>query len=89
VILADLKDYLQARRQATLSDIALHFRAEPDAVRQMLSVWQRKGRVRRLPAPVGCGGSCTQCEPAAAEVYLWVDPGDLSAHFTVQPGCRR
>jgi putative ferrous iron transport protein C len=89
VILADLKDYLKARRQATLSDMAVHFRAEPEAVRHMLSVWQRKGRVRRLPAPVGCGGSCTQCDPSAAEVYLWVEPGDRSADLAVQVDCRR
>ena len=51
MILSDLKGYLEARGQATLADMALHLRAEPEAVRAMLSVWERKGRVRRLPDP--------------------------------------
>ena len=77
MILAELKDYLEARGQATLADMALHFRSQPEAVRDMLAVWVRKGRVRRLPAPAGCGGSCTQCDPATTEVYLWVTARDL------------
>jgi len=89
VILSELKGYLQERRQATLSDMALHFRAQPDAVREMLSVWERKGRVRRLPPPVGCGGTCTQCDPAATEVYWWVEPGERDAGLAVIAGCRR
>jgi putative ferrous iron transport protein C len=89
VILSDLKGYLETRGQATLADMALHLRAQPDAVREMLSVWERKGRVRRLSAPVGCGGACTRCNPAAAEVYLWVEAGNQSAGLPVAPGCGR
>ena len=89
MILSDLKGYLEARGQATLADMALHLRAEPEAVRAMLSVWERKGRVRRLPAPAGCGQTCTGCNPAAAEVYLWVEPGDPVPSLPVAPGCRR
>ena len=89
MILSELKGYLQERRQATLSDMALHFRAQPDAIREMLAVWERKGRVRRLPAPVGCGGSCTQCAPGAAEVYVWVEPGERDAGLAVVAGCGR
>jgi putative ferrous iron transport protein C len=87
VILADLKGYLEARGQATLADMALHFRSNPEAVRDMLAVWERKGRVRRVPAPAGCGGSCTQCDPAATEVWCWVTARDLSLH--VISGCGR
>jgi hypothetical protein len=76
MILSDVKRYLQPRRQTTLADLALHLRAQPDAVREMLLVWERKGRVRRLPVPAGCGGACTRCDPAAVEVYLWVEPAD-------------
>jgi len=76
MILSDVKDYLQVRRQATLTDLALHLRAEPEAVRAMLSVWERKGRVRRLGAAGGCGRSCPGCGPTASEVYAWVEPGD-------------
>ncbi len=89
MILSELKRYLEARSQATLADMALHFRSQPDAVREMLSVWERKGRVRRLPAPAGCGGSCTRCDPATSEVYLWVTPGTQTPTLPVVPGCGR
>ena len=87
MILAELKGYLEARGQATLADMALHFRSQPEAVRDMLAVWERKGRVRRIPAPAGCGGSCTQCDPAATEVYLWVT--DKGLPLPVMQGCSR
>lgn len=87
MILSELKGYLQERRQATLSDMALHFRTQPDAIREMLAVWERKGRVRRLPAPAGCGGTCTQCAPGAVEVYVWVEPGERDTGFAVVAGC--
>jgi putative ferrous iron transport protein C len=87
MILSDLRAYLETRRQATLGDLALHLRAEPDAVREMLSIWERKGRVRRLPAPAGCGRTCAACSPAASEVYLWVEPG--AEALPAAPGCGR
>jgi putative ferrous iron transport protein C len=89
MILSDLKRCLESRRQATLTDLALHLGAEPEAVREMLSVWERKGRVRRLPAPAGCGRTCTGCNPAASEVYLWVEPGEQVPTLPVAPGCGR
>lgn len=88
MILADLKGYLQARRQATLADLALHLRAQPDAVRAMLAVWERKGRVRRVPVSSACGAVCPRCDPAAADVYLWLEPGDQTRPLAVVPGCR-
>lgn len=87
MILAELKDYLEARGQATLADMAMHFRSQPEAVRDMLGVWERKGRVRRIPAPAGCGGSCTQCDPAATEVYIWASAADLP--LPIIAGCSR
>jgi len=44
MILANIRDYLKQRGQCTLSDIALHFDADADAVRGMLEVWIRKGK---------------------------------------------
>lgn len=78
MILADLKRYLMERRQATLSDMAVHFAAEPEAVRAMLSVWIAKGRVERVPVPASCGTSCTLCDPRGAEIYRWIDAADQS-----------
>jgi hypothetical protein len=73
VILSDLRRYLQAHRQATLMDLAVHFDADPEAVRAMLALWISKGRVERVPLPPACGATCTLCDPGLAEVYRWRD----------------
>jgi len=89
MILSDIKRYLQQRQQATLADIALHFDIEPDAARGMLEQWIRKGKVERHSAQASCGSSCTKCDPASTELYLWCDgskhPPAAPIHFN--PGC--
>jgi hypothetical protein len=70
MILSDLRDYLATRGRTSLVDLRARFQVDDDALRGMLDVWIRKGRVRRLDATCsgccGCGGS--------AEVYEWVKP---------------
>ena len=75
MILTRIKDYLRERRQATLAEIALHCGSKPDAVRGMLEVWMRKGRVSRHLASAACGSSCHRCDSATMEVYIWQEPG--------------
>jgi len=74
MILAEIRDYLKQRGQCTLSDIALHFDTDADAVRGMMEVWIRKGKVERRSATASCGTSCQSCDPAATEVYSWCEP---------------
>ena len=71
MILSDLRDYLRERGQASLQDMALHFDADPEALRGMLETWIRKGKVSRYSAKASCGDSCTQCDPASVEIYSW------------------
>ena len=71
MILSDIRHYLQERGQSTLADIALHFDIEPDTARGMLDVWVKKGRVQRRSATSSCGTSCSQCDTAATEIYVW------------------
>ncbi len=88
MILSEVKSYLVQRRQATLSDIALHFDSDPDAVRGMLELWIRKGRVRRQALTASCGQSCGSCDPATTEIYLWVDDQALpEAILPLPTGC--
>lgn len=72
-MLTELKGYLIERRAASLSEIAVHFAADPDALRPMLEQWIRKGKVRRSGG-ARCGG-CVSCAPADIEFYEWVEPG--------------
>ena len=73
MILSNIRDYLKQRGQCTLSDIALHFDTDADAVRGMLDVWIRKGKVKKSSATDSCGTSCQSCDPAATEVYSWCE----------------
>lgn len=85
MILADIRDYLKQRGQCSLSDIALHFDADPEAVRGMLEVWIRKGKVERRAATASCGTSCQSCDPASTEVYVWKQAGQIPVD-TPTPG---
>lgn len=70
-MLARLNAYLRLNRRASLTDMAHVLAASPEALRAMLTVLERKGRVRRLPAGTACGGGCTKCAPADVELYEW------------------
>ncbi|WP_419603485.1 FeoC-like transcriptional regulator [Thiolapillus sp.] len=37
----------------------------------MLQVWIRKGKVHKLQAAASCGSSCSQCDAATTEIYVW------------------
>jgi hypothetical protein len=56
----------------TVPDLARRVDADTDAVRGMLDVWCRKGRVARVP--LACGGCTTACDVADTEIYRWLDP---------------
>lgn len=71
-MLTDLKGYLAERRGASLTEIAGKFSTDPDALRPMLDLWIRKGKLRRT-AGSGCKG-CHSCAAADVEIYEWVDP---------------
>ena len=73
MILSQVRDYLKQRSQCTLSDIALHFDTDANAVRGMLEVWIKKGKVEKSSATASCGTSCQSCDPATTEVYTWCE----------------
>jgi hypothetical protein len=88
VILSDIRRYLEQRGQASLADLALHFDADPDAIRGMLAVWMRKGKVHKQVATAACGSSCTQCDSAVTEIYAWTASTASSREFLLSD-CRQ
>ena len=76
MILSDLTHYLAEQKRVALTDISYHFDTDPQALRMMLSMLERKGRVRKLPAGTPCSGGCCHCDPASIEIYEWVDAAD-------------
>lgn len=71
MILSRVSDYLKTHHRAALTDMAIGLGATPDALRDMLAVLERKGRVRKLPTGTACGGGCMKCAPETVELYEW------------------
>ncbi len=71
-MLTELKTFLADRHAASLNEMACHFAVAPDALRPMLDLWIRKGKVRRAGGS-GCQG-CAGCAAAEVEIYEWVKP---------------
>lgn len=77
MILAEVKDYLEQRGQASLLEIAQHFDAPPNALRGMLAIWLRKNVIHKSVMTSACGSSCSQCDAAATEIYCWGEATSL------------
>ena len=86
MILSQIRDYLKQRGQCTLSDIALHFDTDANAVRGMLDVWIKKGKVEKRSATESCGSSCQSCDPAATEIYIWCESKNTDKLNVTIPG---
>jgi hypothetical protein len=74
MLLTDVKEYLSARGQASLSDLAMHFTMDAEAMKGILDTWIAKGRCRRVSDRLPCG-SCGKCESATTDLYEWVGAG--------------
>lgn len=42
------------------------------ALRGMLAIFERKGRIRQITSELACG-NCNKCDPAMLELYEWID----------------
>jgi len=72
MILSEIRRYLQERKQVTLGDLAVHFDADPGAMRGMLEQWIRKGKVSKSELKTSCNRNCGKCNgDAAMEIYEW------------------
>ncbi len=59
-------------KMASLSSLCVYFNRDPNVLRDMLSHWVRKGKVRQCMKTPKCGVKCNQCSIAATEIYEWV-----------------
>ena len=71
-MLNEIKNYLKKNQRANLSDLALHFHTSPEAMRGMLAMWVKKGKVTAFAAGQACG-DCHTCDTSLAEIYEWND----------------
>ncbi|ACO76024.1 FeoC-like transcriptional regulator [Laribacter hongkongensis] len=71
-MLIALREALQARRLASLDELAGTLGVPAATVEALLAHWQRKGRIAVEPAPCQ-GGSCGGCSARACHYYRWLD----------------
>ena len=72
MILSEIKRYFSQQLVASLADLSVHFRVEPDAMRGMLEQWIRKGKLRKLPQGTPCPNCCEACKSESLELYKWL-----------------
>jgi hypothetical protein len=85
LILSELNGFLAERRRVALVDLAYHFGSSPEALRPMLEVLARKGRVRRIANGAACASGCCKCDQATAETYEWIEPPAGPKHTVAHP----
>lgn len=73
MILAQIKQFLVEKRVVSLTELAAAFQKDPDTLREMLSHWIRKGRLRELAPANHCGGCNGSSCRGAATRYEWID----------------
>ncbi len=71
MILTRVINHLKLNRRITLRDTALELSVSPDALREILGVLERKGKVQKLASGTKCSGSCSKCAPETIEIYEW------------------
>jgi len=70
MFLSQLNRYFAQHKRVCLADLAVHFDAQPQALRGMLDMLIAKGRIGRVQTPMNCDG-CIKCDPERLEIYEW------------------
>ena len=70
MLVSDINSYLAEHGRASMADLTNRFDVAPAALRGMLDLLAKKGRIARLKAAGDCG-SCCKCDPATLEIYEW------------------
>ena len=73
MILSDLKDFMLEHRVVSIEDLIIHLDTDPDTIREMLEVWIRKGKVRKIEDMEKICHKCPQCQMMAGEFYEWIE----------------
>jgi hypothetical protein len=77
MILSDIKEYLVKHKRVILGGLAVHFGTEPEAMKGMLDLWIRKGRVVKSDA--------RRAAPEAAENARGGSHGNIRVEVLIPP----
>lgn len=73
MILSQVREYLAEHKRVALTDMAHRFDADAEALRGMLTILERKGKVRKLPPGTGCSSGCGKCDASTIEIFEWIE----------------
>lgn len=73
MILSELKEYLIEHKVVSMHDLTLHFDTDAETLREMLEIWIRKGKVRKVQEAETKCQKCAQCSLIANEFYEWLE----------------
>ncbi len=76
MILSDIRKYLAEHKRVALTDMVYRFDTDADALRGMLAILERKGKIRKLPSGTACDSGCNKCDIGTVELFEWIEPGD-------------
>lgn len=85
MILAKIKHYLSSQHSVTLNDLSIHFDTDPEALRDMLQLWVKKGKIKIIQTEGRCVGKCGKCTCASIETYQWVQSQAIRPVQKVKP----
>ncbi len=66
-----IKNHMMKVKIASLSNICMCLKIDPDLLRNMLAHWMRKGKIRKCMKTPACGTKCMQCSSLTTELYEW------------------
>ncbi len=75
MILSEIRNYLAEHKRVALRDMVYRFDADAEALRRMLAILERKGKVRQLPRGTACSSGCNKCDEATIELFEWIESG--------------
>jgi hypothetical protein len=68
---SELRAYLQAHGEVSMTDLSVHFDADAGVVEDVLAYWQRKGKIGVTTTE--CGKACA-CGCGSMVFYRWLNP---------------
>ncbi|MBF0270549.1 MAG: hypothetical protein HQL98_00545 [Magnetococcales bacterium] len=75
--LNDIKTCLQGREVVAMEELAQHLQMDPATVRDRLSHWMRKGKVKMIKISGSCQSGCSGCPTGSRdEAYTWISDAE-------------
>ena len=78
MLLMKLKNYIKGHPRVSMLELLEHFALDEQAMRNLLAMWVKKGKLDKFipnKSCIGCSSSCSSCSVSstlAFELYTWI-----------------